>query len=353
MATYSKLPSGSWRVQVRRKGRYISETFVKRDDARRWATEAEGRIDRGETPTPSRAARLRTFGELVDLHIADMKDVGKAPKRSKAATLKMLKDRLGSKKLPQLDRQLFIDFGRQRAAEGAGPMTLSIDIGAIKLVISHAVAVHGLNVPVEPIDMARFALKRLGLIGKGVERDRRPTDDELERLIGHFESNPRQTIPMGVIVKFAIATAMRQEEIFRVVWDDYVPRTKMLTIRDRKDPREKVGNDQRIPLLTVSGFDPVALIEARRPSRTNAELRIFPFNHRSAGTAFSRACKDLGIIDLHFHDLRHEGTSRLFEAGFQIQQVALVTGHKDWKMLRRYTHLRPESLHLAAARMAA
>ena len=33
--------------------------------------------------------------------------------------------------------------------------------------------------------------------------------DELERLIAHFESNPRQTIPMGVIVKFAIATAMR------------------------------------------------------------------------------------------------------------------------------------------------
>jgi hypothetical protein len=40
-----------------------------------------------------------------------------------------------------------------------------------------------------------------------------------------------------------------------------------------------------------------------------------------------------------------EGTSRLFEAGFSIEQVALVTGHKDWKMLRRYTHLKPETLH--------
>src|SRR5690606_36047608 len=95
MATYSKLPSGTWRVQVRRKGRYISKTFLKRDDARRWATEAEGRIDRGEVPSPSRSARLRTFGELIDLHIEDMKSVGKAPRRSKAATLKMLKTRLG------------------------------------------------------------------------------------------------------------------------------------------------------------------------------------------------------------------------------------------------------------------
>ena len=79
MATYSKLPSGSSRVQVRRKGRYISETFIKRDDARRWATEAEGRIDRGETPTPSRAAKLKTFAELIDLHIADMKSVERLP----------------------------------------------------------------------------------------------------------------------------------------------------------------------------------------------------------------------------------------------------------------------------------
>ncbi len=353
MATYSKLPSGTWRVQVRRKGRYISETFLKRDDARRWATEAEGRIDRGEVPTPSRSARLRTFGELIDLHIADMKSVGKAPRRSKAATLKMLKTRLGGKKIVQLDRQLFIDFGRRRATEGAGPMTLSIDIGAIKLILSHAAAVHGLTVSVEAIDMARLALKRLGLIGKGVERDRRPSDEELERLIRHFDEKPRQTIPMGAVIRFAIATAMRQEEIFKVVWDDYAARTRMLTIRDRKDPREKAGNDQRIPLLSVSGFDPVALIEDQRPARSNADLRIFPFNHRSAGTAFTRACKSLEIADLHFHDLRHEGTSRLFEAGFQIQQVALVTGHKDWKMLRRYTHLRPETLHLIASSLVA
>jgi integrase len=123
----------------------------------------------------------------------------------------------------------------------------------------------------------------------------------------------------------------------------------MLTIRDRKDPRQKKGNDQRIPLLAVSGYDAFALIEEQRSVRGNEDDRIFPFNHRSAGTAFTRAVRDLKIEDLHFHDLRHEGTSRLFEAGFPIQHVALVTGHKDWKMLRRYTHLKPESLHAFAA----
>lgn len=90
----------------------------------------------------------------------------------------------------------------------------------------------------------------------------------------------------------------------------------------------------------------MALIEEQRSIRSNENDRIFPYAHKSAGTAFTRAVGDLKIEDLHFHDLRHEGTSRLFEAGFSIQQVALVTGHKDWKMLRRYTHLKPEALHV-------
>jgi hypothetical protein len=90
LAAFAKLPSGSWRAVVRRKGRYISETFRRKGDAQGWALEAERQIDRGSTPEPSRSARLRTFGNLIDLHIADMKEVGRAPGRSKDATLKML-----------------------------------------------------------------------------------------------------------------------------------------------------------------------------------------------------------------------------------------------------------------------
>jgi integrase len=353
MATSTKLPSGSWRVQVRRKGRYVSETFLRREDARRWATEAEGQVDRSDMPIPPRVKQLKTFGDLINLHVEDMKEVGKAPGRSKDATLVMLKRELGALAMDELDRDRVIKFGRKRAAQGAGPVTVSMDIGAIRLVVFHAASVHGLKVPVEPIDLARIALKRLGLIGKSNERDRRPTEDELEKLIAHFDDNPRQIIPMGRIIKFAVATAMRQEEICRVVWSDINVRTKMLTIRDRKDPRAKKGNDQPIPLLALSGYDALALIEEQRAIRSNQDERVFSYNHKSVSNVFTRACQTLGIEDLHFHDLRHEGTSRLFEAGFTIQHVALVTGHKDWKMLRRYTHLKPESLHaFLAARSA-
>jgi integrase len=194
----------------------------------------------------------------------------------------------------------------------------------------------------------------LGLVGKSNERDRRPSEDEIGVLLKHFESKSnRQQIPLARVIKFAIATAMRQEEIFRVTWSDLQRRGKMLVIRDRKDPRQKKGNDQEIPLLAVSGYDALALVEEQALQRKKGDDRIFPYNHRSAGAAFTRACQKLGVEDLHFHDLRHEGTSRLFEAGLAIHQVALVTGHKDWKMLRRYTHLKPSSLHTFLASRAA
>jgi integrase len=347
MATIRQLPSCHWQVQIRLKGRRASETFFRHNHAREWATEVEAQIDRGHAPSGRRARNAKTFGALINLHIDDMKEVGKPPRRSKSATLEMLQRELGALKIADLDRERLIRFGRDRAKNGAGPVTLGAYIGAIKLVVAHAAAVHGVEVSAEPVNLARIALKRLGLIGKGNERDRRPTEEELITLFAHFDGSPRQLIPMSRIIRFAIATAMRQEEICRATWDDLDARTKMLTIRDRKDSRAKNGNDQRIPLLAVSGYDALALAEEQRSIRGNGDDRIFPYASKSTSTAFTRACAFLGIENLHFHDLRHEGTSRLFEAGLAIQQVALVTGHKDWKMLRRYTHLKPETLHAA------
>jgi integrase len=350
MPTIAKLPSGSWRVQVRRKGRYVSETFLRRDDALRWSRLAELSVDRNETPVSTRIGRLTKFGELIKLRIEDMTAVGKPPRRSKAATLDMLQRELGAIKITALDRERLIQFGRARSEAGSGPVTLGIDIGTIGLVLSHAAAVHGLPISTEHVTLARIALKGLGLVGKGMERDRRPTESDVESLIALFEANERQIIPVGRIIRFAIATAMRLDEICRVDWADVNERTRMLLIRDRKDPRNKQGNDQRIPLLGPSGYDGWTILAEQALHLGTAKGRIFPYNSRSVGTAFRRGCRALGIKDLHFHDLRHEGTSRLFEAGFAIEQVSLVTGHKDWKMLRRYTHLKPEALHDFARR---
>jgi hypothetical protein len=79
MAIISKLPSGGYRVQIRRKSRYARETFDHRDDAHKWALQAETRVDQGLSPNKSPTDGLATFGNLVDLRIDDMCAVGNHP----------------------------------------------------------------------------------------------------------------------------------------------------------------------------------------------------------------------------------------------------------------------------------
>jgi hypothetical protein len=111
---------------------------------------------------------------------------------------------------------------------------------------------------------------------------------------------------------------------------------KTIVIRDRKDPRKKLGNNQTVPLLGKT-YE----IIIRQPREENQEL-IFPVNGKSWSSLFPRACEELGIKNLQLYDLRHEAISRLVESGkYSIPEMMLVTGHKDPKQLMRYTQLTP------------
>jgi len=121
----------------------VSETFLRHEDAPQWATATERRIDSGETPVKRAKIDPATIEDLVDLHIEDMCAVGKAPRRSTAFTLEALRQKLGQARLKELARERLIQFGKYRAREGAGPVTLNADVGCIKLVITHATVVHG------------------------------------------------------------------------------------------------------------------------------------------------------------------------------------------------------------------
>jgi integrase len=110
----------------------------------------------------------------------------------------------------------------------------------------------------------------------------------------------------------------------------------MVLVRDRKDPRQKKGNDQWVPLIRGSWE-----IVNSQPVTSGG---IFPSHPQTLSKLFKAVCDRLGIVDLHLHDLRHHSISEMFESGMRIEQVALVSGHKDWRHLRTYTNLKPESL---------
>ncbi len=344
MATIVRTKEGNWRAQVRRKGKYASRTFRLKGLASEWVVETERLIDIGCEPCSRKIGTPRTMADLVNLHISDLQEVGKPIRRSKQAVLDALKRDIGASRISNLNRSEFIKYGKFRAKQGAGPVTLSVDLSYIHTVLTHAAAVHGITTNTEDLRLARTALTRLGLIGRSNERDRRPTGDEIDSLLNYFDNKTNMIIPMGRVIRFAIATAMRLEEIFKIEWSDVDLKKRVVVIQDRKDPRHKEGNNQKVPLLNLTGFDAWQLLLEQK-ILTGGRGRVFPYHHKSAGTAFQRGRQKLGIDDLHFHDLRHEATSRLFGTGLPIEKVALVTGHKDWKMLRRYTHLKPEDLH--------
>ena len=109
-----------------------------------------------------------------------------------------------------------------------------------------------------------------------------------------WDGNKRQKVPMSLLCRFAIATGMRQAEICRLEIDDIDREAKSIIIRDRKDPRQKQGNHQTVPLLPAAWAIVEPLIKGRETGF------LFPYREDSVSTAFTRGCKALEppIIDL-------------------------------------------------------
>ena len=267
---------------------------------------------------------------------------------------------LGTRRLSELRTVTYLDFAKQREESGAGPATILQDLSYIGTVLRHGGALLAAEsataVALMALQGARLTLGHAGRVGRPEERSRRPTDAELNALFAEWARQPRRTIPMVDVVLFAISTAMRLGEIINLKWSDLDEPARTIVIRARKHPTKKSSNDQQVPLMAgparLNGdvIDPLAIM-LRQPSAAERNGRIFPYAANSVSAAFTRAVTATKIGDLHFHDLRHDGASRLFEAGFSIEQVALVTGHRDWNMLRRYTQLRAAHLHEVHARL--
>ena len=341
MPTFSQLPSGRWRVQVRRRGVYKAATFEKKRDGEDWAREVESQANlvavKGFAPPASESTLADLIDKYQDLHARE-------PRKTKLATLLRLKaDPLGKVRLRSLSALHFRDFADRRQADGAGGVTIAGDLSTISGVLKWGRHARRLDLPVELATDARRDLPYRGLRTRGVERDREPTDAELTRLYAHWK-NDRQRIPMEALCRFALATAMRQDEICRIEIEDVNHLARTVVIRDRKDPRERKGNDQTVPLL------PEAWAIVQPAIRGRSSGKVFPYRTASVSAAFTRACKTLRIENLHFHDLRNRAIADLFRRGLDIPRVALMTGHKTWAQLKRYTNIQPADVHAAIAK---
>lgn len=345
MATFTRLPSGKTRAQVRIGGFYRAQTFDLEKTAKKWAKEIEQQLKlsgTGEYIDPPKDANLEDLIVRYEEDVGGVKPFGK----NKAAVLKSFKRKIGHVKLRSLSEAIVRDFVDRRVKDGAGGVTISIDLAYLRTVLSWARYVRKLNVnPDITVDVKR-SLKQRGLRVRSTERTRVASPEEIEKLAGHYRKMQRAQIDMIAVMEFATLTSLRQEEICALSIEDVDLERRVMVVRDRKHPTDKRGNHSVVPILD----DFVEPILKAMGSRRRGQL--FPYNHRSVSASFTRACQALGIEDLRFHDLRHTATTDLFARELDIESVALFTGHKDWKTLRRYTHINPESVHLQERRKA-
>lgn len=334
MASITQTGPKSWRVLIRRKGhKALCRTFKTEKEARAFGRKAEADIESGRHVSSGGT----TVADAVDA-FRELREQGKRPVRPTSNEEYMLRhlsdpDGIGGVRVDRLTPQKVAEWCRTRHDDGAGPYTVGMEISKLATVLKYAaISLH--TVLPDIVGAARPLLEYSGLIGPGQARTRRPSPAELDAVLEQL--GPQ----MQDVVRFAIASAMRRAEICRILWADVDEERRLVLIRDRKHPKRTKGNHQLVPLVDRTGFDAWAILN-RQPK---GDARIFPLSTEYVSDSFAAACRAAGVENLHLHDLRHEATSRLFEAGMSIEQVAVITGHADWRNLKRYSHIKPESL---------
>jgi integrase len=312
-----------------------SKTFDRKPAAAAWLKKREAELAKPDAVMGARRGpRAPTLGDAIDQLL---KESARAPGRTKAGVLKALKTYdIAALPCEAVDSPAIVKLA-QELAEGRGPATVGNWLSHLSSVFAIARPAWGWPLDERAMSDGLVVARRLGLVAKSQARERRPTLDELDRILAHFEERRRRrsdSAPMVAITVFALFSARRQEEIIRIAWADLEaegPSPRVL-VRDMKDPAAKAGNHIWCDLP-----EPALRVAQAMPKRGPL---IFPYGNDAVSAAFTRACAFLGIDDLHFHDLRHEGVSRLFEMGWSIPHAAAVSGHRSWSTLKRYAHLR-------------
>lgn len=322
MATITKRENGKWQAKCRKRGyKTISKTFSRKYDAEKWSKKVELEMEQGIFESTSSAERT-LMSSLIDKFWEEVASNYKSASNTKYK-LDFLSKVLGEIRLIGMSVDVAREYEEYRLETVSGD-TVRKEMSLVKRMIDYAMTEWNIHLP------KGNPFNSVSLPSKGKARDRRLR-------AGEFELIKKEACDYGgyiwVIFEFAIETAMRRGEIISLTWENvnFDKRTAYL-------PGTKNGESRTVPLSSRS-------IELLRQVECSGD-KLFPVNGDSIGKAFRGVTDRIGIEDLRFHDLRHEATSRLFEKGLQLMEVASITGHKDLAMLKRYTHLDAGNLAL-------
>ena len=324
----------SWEVQIRRDGwPTLTRTFSLRADARAWASIIESEMERGVFVDRTEAER-NTFGDLLERYLAEVSNSKKGAAAERYRISSLLRDPIAQYKMAGLSSKRLAEWRDRRLKEVSGSTT-NRDLNLISHVINVARKEWGIHIE-NPVAMIRRPPENRG-------RKRRISPEEEARLLaelelttrsnnGRFEEGGTRNSWMHPIVVLALETAMRRSELLSLTWSDVFLADRFVRLHDTKN-----GEARDVPLSTRAHNTLNSL-----PKHISG--KVFPITPDAVKKAYMRAVERAGLRDLHFHDLRHEATSRIAERLDNLLELSAVTGHKTLSMLKRYYHPRAKDL---------
>jgi len=321
MATILKR-GAKYQVQIRRKGTVpVSKTFHRKADAEEWARYMETKADRGDLPTPVRVLDGYKVKDILTRYREEITSKKRSENTEAYLLDAFMRQPVANLTLAQITPAHFSSY-REKRLKDVKPGTVNRELSIIK----HAfdIAEREWDMPIKSNPLAK--LKKLKVNNA---RSRRLSPEEEVAL---REAVTDRNGYVWHLVRFALATAMRRGEILRLTWEDIDLDKRVLFI-----PITKNGHARTIPLSSEA-------LEVLNELEGDREGPVFPYSDNAAKLVWQRLVDKAGIKDLHFHDLRHEAVSRFFERGLSVPEVALISGHRDFRMLFRYTHLKAEDV---------
>ena len=342
MATIRQIPSGYWQGIIRKKGySQQSRTFSTKRDCELWATDTEAKMNRGVFNDVSESEALTLRAGLGRY----MTEVTPTKKGFEAETYKikaMLREKFVDKTFATFRQADAASYRDRLVKDGLSASTIRKNLSLLSHLFETANKEWSINCtnPVKLISKPRVSNSR----------ERRVSGLELKYLIDALTNTgagERQNTEVLAVVLFALETAMRQSEILSLSWADIDLIGRVATLNDTKngDARGVPLSSTAVKVLTGDG-DSLNVVKIRRGKafKTTSSavkqsyMRAVIRARKAYEADFDESTRDSKVlVNLTFHDLRHEATSRLADV-FQMHELMKITGHKDSRMLARYYH---------------
>jgi len=313
--------NGKWIAEIRKKDfKKIQKTFLKKSNATNWVQEIEYQMDKNQYEDFSDSSKF-TLGDLIKKYRDEITINKKGVREEKYKLNLLLRNKISKCRLLEIKTNHIYDF-KKEIMQNRKASTVNKYLHYIYTIWETAKYEWGMTLPPRnPVSLVKREKVKTRI-------DRILTFQEYQSLIN---ASKKSNLPyLADIIEFAYITAMRFGEITKLGIVDIDFQNQLAKLRDTKNGEDRIVplNDRAIEICLRYRF----------------RMKLFDIKRDKFRHYFEQACRKAEVKGFRFHDLRACAITNLFLKGWSIAEVSVVSGHKSWSELKRYTRIKPLQL---------